>query len=353
MHHIRGKSVSVFLRTTTAGAILLTIVGSCGAATLGDVFVIALENHNFTQPQGLSTPQLLGNSAAPYLNSLLTPGNPNAAQTAYALNYENVGLGVHPSQANYTWAEAGSSLGDNIGNNFSVPHSTGLMNVAGVSWKNYQEDVQYSTSPLLGASGISSNISPYYGTGQYNYAPNHNPMSLFSDTATQNVYPLNQLSTDLANQTVGRDNWITPNEYNDMHSNLMGNFTYHGTTYAHGSEQEKVAQGDNFLSILIPQIEATPEYQNNGAILIWFDETEGGDTTDFTIPEIVISPLAKGNAYASSVSLNHSSDLRTMQEIFNLGPSFLNNPIPVDQVNSAGGCNSVASVNEDFEVLIY
>ena len=60
---------------------------------------------------------------------------------------------------------------------------------------------------------------------------------------------------------------------------------------------------------------ASQAYQNNGAILIWFDETEGGNTSSFTIPSILISPLAKGNAYESTVSYSHSSTLRTLQEI--------------------------------------
>src|SRR5262249_49532523 len=123
-------------------------------------------------------------------------------------------------------------------------------------------------------------------------------------------------------------------------------FTYNGVTYVPTSnKQQAVAVGDHFLSVIIPQIEATPEYQNNGAIIIWFDETEGGDSTDYTMPEIVISPLAKGNAYASAVPLNHSSDVKTMQEIFGLGSTFLNNPIPIDQVSDSGGYNTVASVS--------
>jgi hypothetical protein len=32
--------------------------------------------------------------------------------------------------------------------------------------------------------------------------------------------------------------------------------------------------------------------------------------------EIVISPLAKGNAYAGGVDCTHSSDLKTLQELF-------------------------------------
>jgi Carboxypeptidase regulatory-like domain len=50
--------------------------------------------------------------------------------------------------------------------------------------------------------------------------------------------------------------------------------------------------------------------------VIWFDETEGGNTTSFTLPEVVISPLAKGNAYNSTLAYTHSSDLKSLQELF-------------------------------------
>lgn len=79
---------------------------------VGDVFVIALENHNFTQPNPTNSPeQILGNPAAPFINSLLTPGNPNAAQVSFATAYYNAGMNVHPSEPNYVWAEAGSDFG--------------------------------------------------------------------------------------------------------------------------------------------------------------------------------------------------------------------------------------------------
>ena len=39
------------------------------------------------------------------------------------------------------------------------------------------------------------------------------------------------------------------------------------------------------------------------------------------IPYILISPLAKGNAYQSTVNFTHSSTLRTLQEIFQVGGS--------------------------------
>jgi phosphatidylinositol-3-phosphatase len=66
---------------------------------------------------------------------------------------------------------------------------------------------------------------------------------------------------------------------------------------------------------------ASQAYKNNGAIVIWFDETENGDTSAFTLPLIVISPVAKGNAFTNNILYTHSSDLRTLEELFGVfGP---------------------------------
>lgn len=71
-------------------------------------------------------------------------------------------------------------------------------------------------------------------------------------------------------------------------------------------------------------------YQNHGAIILWWDESEaafsGDNADDFnhTIGEIIISPRAHANVdglpYASTINYTHSSDLRTLQEIFHVGP---------------------------------
>ncbi len=129
---------------------------------------------------------------------------------------------------------------------------------------------------------------------------------------------MQQLKTDLTNNTVARYNWITPDLYNTAHSSLPNGFTYKGTNYT--GDQAAVAQGDNFLSIIVPLIQSSAAYQNNGVIIIWFDETEGGDTPAYTIPEIILSPLAKGNAYSNALLYTHSSDLLTTEEIFGVGP---------------------------------
>jgi len=53
----------------------------------------------------------LGNPAAPYINSLVNPGNPNAAQVSYASKLPERG-GRHPSVGvKLHLVEAGSNLG--------------------------------------------------------------------------------------------------------------------------------------------------------------------------------------------------------------------------------------------------
>lgn len=342
---------------------------------VGDIFVILYENHNLTQPNPTNSPQqILGNPAAPYINSLMTPGNPNAAQVSYATAYFNAGTGEHPSEPNYVWDEAGSDFGFHSdadpsfadGNQFyndsqglvsqinasgthvffwhrtRTPHLTQQLDRAGIPWKNYQEDVQLSVSPTNSASGSNGPTNIYNDTTYYNYAVKHNPPAMFGDTANENVYPLSQLFVDLNNNAVGRFNWITPDQYNEAHSALPTGFTYNGVHYT--GDQAAVAEGDNFLSIVLPEIMASKAYQDNGVVIILWDETEGGDTAAYTLPEIIISPLAKGNAYASSVPMSHSSDLKTFEEIFGL--PLVNNPIPTTETNVFCGYNTVATIND-------
>jgi hypothetical protein len=335
----------------------LLIAGSARADSIGDVFYIALENHNFTQFEAPPPEQLLGNRAAPFLNSLLKAGN-----GSYASNYQNVSPNLHPSEPNYVYQVAGVTgpLNDNDpypNNIVNAPNLGQLLAAKGISWRSYQEDTdlvntngnningdhgvaptntvvpksQYEV-PLTSFSGTSPTYTnPYNGSHQYSYAPEHNPFVFFTatnggnnPTATnpqaQNYAPLQQLfgdDGDLAKNTVARFNWITPDHYNDMHSSLSGGFTYHDVHYT--GDQAAVAEGDNFLSKVVPEIEASRAFKDNGVIVIWNDETEGdkgvGSTVGFTSTEIIISPLAKGNAHTNTLYYTHASDLRTWQNV--------------------------------------
>ncbi len=104
---------------------LLTTLGSAiaGAQQIKTVFVIAMENHNWTQPTNqFSGPiqQIFQNPNAPFINSLVD-GTAVAMingkqvhvseQVAYAANYRNVlatasgnNPHIHPSEPNYLWA---------------------------------------------------------------------------------------------------------------------------------------------------------------------------------------------------------------------------------------------------------
>jgi phosphatidylinositol-3-phosphatase len=215
----------------------------------------------------------------------------------------------------------------------------------GRAWRSYQEDTGVSRTanqpvaksqymvPLTSFSGtFGAGSNRYNGSNQYNCAAKHNPQIFFissnggnnptnANPLAQNYAPLQQLATDLANNAVARYNWITPDQYNDMHSTLSGGFTYHGMHLT--GDAAKIAQGDNFLSIIVPEIEASQAYKNDGAIIIWWDETENGDDPNHRLGEIIISPDAKGNAYTNNIFYTHSSDLLTMQEIYNIGPCLL------------------------------
>jgi hypothetical protein len=203
------------------------------------------------------------------------------------------------------------------------------------------------TVPLTSFQGnFVSGVNQYNGSTQYNYAAKHNPMVFFSDTNGGNdatpsnplstqYAPLQQLAVDLANDTVADYNWITPNQYNDMHTTLANGFQ------GLSGDPAKIRQGDEFLRQILPVIMASNAYQNHGAIVIWFDESEsdgvtGDNADDFnhTIAEIVISdrahPNVKGLPYASPLNFTHSSDLRTWQQIFRVGPLLLDADNAID-----------------------
>jgi hypothetical protein len=334
----RVTSISDPVSVTVAAA---TITNANTLPQIKTVFVIPLENHDWTQANPSGSPQqIYGNPAAPYVNSLTTPGNSNAVQVSYATHYYSTARGEHPSEPNYVWSEAGTEFGIHVdndpnvayGNLFSnVMHLSGQLTAAGIPWRSYQEDIQYSPSATESVSGTGT-VNPYNGTTEYYYAAKHNPMQFFTDTQNKNVYPLTQFWIDLTNNNIGRYNWITPDTFNEMHSALPSGFNYHGVQFT--GDQAAIAEGDNCLSIIIPRIMASQAYKDHGVIIIWTDETESTDDTRTALPFIVISTMAKGNAYASTLPYSHSSDLKTMDEIFGL--AFQTNAIPTASLNAQG-----------------
>lgn len=142
------------------------------------VFVIAMENHNWTQPANqFSGPiqQIFQNPNAPFINSLVN-GTAVAIinghtvkispQVAYAANYRNVlatasgnNPHIHPSEPNYVWAEAGYNFRiandadpfvpngstNQVNNLDNQLHFVTLVAKAERTWRSYQEDIDLTT----------------------------------------------------------------------------------------------------------------------------------------------------------------------------------------------------------------
>src|SRR5438094_3867314 len=256
------------------------------------VFVILMENHNWSSIQG--------NASAPYINSTLLP------MASYAKQYYNP-PGNHPSEPNYLWLEAGTNFGirdDNSpANNHqgTTSHLVSLLNAAGVSWKTYQEDISGTVCPVTDYPGQL-------------YVTPHNPFVFFDDVTGSNnpadaycivhVRPYSELATDLSNNTVARYNFITPNVCNNMHSSCA-------------PLNDNVKQGDVWLSTEVPRILASQAYTHKGVLFITWDEAETGDGP---IGMIVLSPVAKSGGYSNRIHYTHSSTLRTVEEIFGVSP---------------------------------
>ena len=259
-------------------------------SSVTSVFLILMENHNWAD--------IAGSAAAPYINNTLLP------MASYARAYYNP-PGMHPSEPNYIWLEAGTNLGvtdDALpasNHQSTTMHLVTLLNHAHISWKAYQENISGTDCPLVG-----NNL----------YAPRHNPMIFFDDVTDtnnpQSAYciaherPASELSADLQQNSVARYNFITPNVCNDMHDTCAP---------LHNS----IEQGDTWLSHEIPMITASRAYKSGGIIFITWDE---GETGDGPIGMIALSPYAKGHGYSNTIHYTHSSTLRTLEELFHVSP---------------------------------
>jgi hypothetical protein len=119
------------------------------------------------------------------------------------------------------------------------------------------------------------------------------------------VRPYTELATDLAAGKAAQYNFIVPNQCNDMH----------GATGCPSSNTIKA--GDDWLAAEVPKILASAQYKDDGALFVTWDESSSGDGP---IGMILLSPLAKAGGYTNSIHYDHSSMLRTVQEIFGVTP---------------------------------
>ncbi|HEF4769589.1 alkaline phosphatase family protein [Burkholderia multivorans] len=278
------------------GSLVALIVAACGSSSMQasgqqqirHVFVITLENENYATTFG-------ANTKAPYLATTLT------AQGAFVQQYYGTG---HVSLDNYIAMISGQSStadtandcmtyadlkltgmtsdGQAIGTGCVYPASIKTLpdqlTAAGFTWKGYEEDMGNDPSreaatcghPTLNTVDLTQAAqapSAAVPAGDQ-YATRHNPFVYFhsiidSPDCARNVVNLNNLANDLKSiSTTANFNLITPNLCNDGHDAPCVNGQPGGLTSA-----------DAFLKKWVPLITSSPAFQQDGLLIINFDES--------------------------------------------------------------------------------
>jgi phosphatidylinositol-3-phosphatase len=306
----RRRFIPLFL---LAGATVLLVVGAviatvflvqqfshqgAGKPVIKHVFLIMMENSNWT-----GTDQALkGSPDAPYINNVLLPMASSANQYYTPPN-------IHPSLPNYLWLEAGTNFGvfdDKVPaahHQQTSDHFVSLLSKAGYTWKAYLEGISGQNCPVVaGKDYVPRHDGPLY----FDDVTDGN--SRTSPTCISHTRPMSELADDLQNNTVPNFSYITPNLCDDMHR-------------APDCSGNTIQAGDIWLSRMVPQIMQSQAYKESGAIFIVWDEgghTSGG-ASDGPIPFLLISPYAR-HGYSNDIHYDHSSTLRTFEELFGLTP---------------------------------
>jgi len=254
-----------------AALFLLLPMGAVAAVPLAShVFVVVEENHSYSS--------VVGSSSMPYLNSLIR--RYGLATQYYA--------DTHPSIGNYFMMTTGRI----ITNNDSFSGTTSTDNIvrhfltAGKTWKSYAEGLRWTG---------------YTGGDYLAYVKHHNPFAYFTDVANstnerQNLVPFSQFGSDLANGRLPRYSFIVPNVLNDGHSGSL-------------------SRADYWLKTHIAPLISSPTFQNNGLLIIVFDESYSSDTSHGGghVAAVAIGPRVKAG-YKYPYLAQHQNLLRLTME---------------------------------------
>jgi hypothetical protein len=191
-------------------------------------------------------------------------------------------------------------------------------------------------SATCGHPAVGSPDNTEVETATDQYATRHDPFVYFHyviDNASEcnaNVVGLSQLGTDLqSTATTPNFVFITPSLCNDGHD-----------TGCKNGQPGGLAQADSFLQTWVPQITSSPAFQQDGLLIITFDEAVGDDTAccgempgpfdlaggiqpggggpgGGVVGAVLLSQLIAPGTI-SSVSYNHYSMLASIEDLFGL-----------------------------------
>jgi len=267
-----------FLLMACKGADTIAPVSGGGGPVplMGHVIVVVEENTDYSS--------VIGSSSMPYLNGL-------AQQYALATKYYAV---THPSIGNYFMMTVGKIItnDDSYSGVVSDDNIIRRLIAAGKTWKSYAEDL-----PSVG----------YTGGDAGNYARKHNVIALLSDvvnSATQrnNLVPFTQFATDLAAGNLPGYSFIAPNLCNDAHDCSL-------------------ATADQWLQTNIDPLVKNATFQQDGLLVIVFDEAGSGDATNGGghVACVIVSPEAK-HGYEGVGVYEHQSLLRLTAQALGVTP---------------------------------
>lgn len=243
------------------------------------IMVIVLENKEYSD--------VIGNSKAPYLNSL--------AQR-FGLATASYGM-AHPSLPNYLELVSGSTHGitdDCTSCSVSGENLGSQMTDAGVAWKAYFEGLP--SSCFAGGSSAQG------------YEKKHNPFMYFDAFANNpadcsHTVSLDALANDLAGAEAPDFVWITPDSCHSGHDCSLG-------------------AADSWLATFVPMIQASAWYEGDAHVIITWDEgvSDAGcckDAKGGHIVTLVLGPkVAPGSRLATPV--DHAGVLRTIEDYYGL-----------------------------------
>jgi hypothetical protein len=245
--------------------------GSTGAGGGGagssppQVFLIVEENHSYSE--------VIGNSSMPYLNGL-------ASKYGLATKYYG---NVHPSIGNYFMLTVGQikTIDDKFTGTIRDDNIVRELTKANKTWRSYAENL-----PSAG----------YLGGDVYPYLRHHNPFTYFSDvigtSQANNIVPFLQFSPDLASSNLPDFSFIIPNALDDAHDGTL-------------------AAADQWLQTNIDPLVTSSRFQNNGLLIIVFDESVLSDAVNGGghVAAVVVGPKVK-RARQSTTFYQHQSTLR-------------------------------------------
>ena len=242
------------------------------------VIIVVEENHSYSQ--------IIGNSNLPFLNSL-------ASKYSLATQYY---ANVHPSIGNYFMLTTGQIITDDAGHVPIVTADNIVRRIltAGKTWKSYLESV-----PSVG----------YLGPDKFPYTRGHNPISYLSDVANSSVQklhlvPFTQFPKDLTNHALPNYSFVVPNQQHNGHNCPPGTSPC--------SDSLILRTLDSWLKNNIGPLLNTPQFQQDGILIIVFDEGKETDTAHGGghTATVVVGPKVK-RAFRSSQFDQHQNVLRT------------------------------------------